>query len=37
SDPENPLPAAVSLDASKLSTEALREIMGAKGDAANPR
>jgi hypothetical protein len=27
SDPENPLPAAVSLDPSKLSTETLREIM----------
>lgn len=26
SDPENPLPAAVTLDASKLSTEALREV-----------
>lgn len=32
SDPENPLPAPVSLDASKLSTEALRELMAAKGD-----
>lgn len=32
SDPENPLPAAVNLDASKLSTEALREIMAAKGE-----
>lgn len=29
SDPEHPLPAAVSLDASKLSTEALRELMAA--------
>lgn len=32
SDPENPLPAPAGLDASKLSTEALREIMAARGD-----
>lgn len=31
SDPENPLPAPALLDASKLSTEALRELMAAKG------
>jgi len=34
SDPDNPLPTPVSLDASSLSTEALREIMAAK-NAAN--
>jgi hypothetical protein len=37
SDPANPLPSAVSLDASKLSTEALREIMAARSDATDPR
>lgn len=32
SDPENPLPAAVNvIDASKLSSEALREVIAAKG------
>lgn len=30
SDPENPLPTPAVLDASKLSTEALRELMAAK-------
>jgi len=33
SDPENPLPTPAMLDASKLSTETLRELMAAKGDA----
>lgn len=33
SDPENPLPSAVSLDASKLSSDALREILAAKNAA----
>ncbi len=32
SDPENPLPPAVSLDVSKLSTEALRQIREARGE-----
>lgn len=32
SDPENPLPAPALLDASRLSTEALREIMAARGE-----
>lgn len=31
SDPENPLPSPIGLDASKLSTEALREILAARG------
>lgn len=35
SDPENPLPSPVALDTSKLSTEALREIMAAR-DATDP-
>lgn len=30
SDPENPLPAPLGLDASKLSTEVLRELMAAR-------
>lgn len=34
SDPDNPLPAAVNvIDASKLSTQTLRELMAAKGEA----
>jgi hypothetical protein len=37
SDPANPLPSAVSIDAGKLSTEALREIMAARSDATDPR
>ena len=37
SDPANPLPSAVSLDASKLSTDTLREIMAARADATDPR
>ncbi|WP_157042447.1 hypothetical protein [Novosphingobium aromaticivorans] len=32
SDPENPLPTPAVLDASKLSTEALREVLAAKGE-----
>ena len=35
SDPANPLPSAVTLDASKLSTETLRELMAARPDATD--
>ena len=36
SDPDNPLPASIAFDPSKMSTEALREMRAAFGNAGKP-